>query len=158
MPCWHFFYAFQFVCSKLDVSQIAIYARHLINIGAKGVYILGTTGEGLSLSLDEKLAVIRAWKEALSAITDGKLITIVHVTSTVMSEMKVLAEEVAKLEMDAIAVLPSLYYKNPTIEWSIDYLKCIAEVAPEIPLYYYYSPGATGQLACKFSVPLFQDS
>ncbi|OTF78740.1 hypothetical protein BLA29_014272, partial [Euroglyphus maynei] len=70
---------------QLNTNQIVDYARHLINIGVKGVYILGTTGESFTLTLEEKCHLIRAWNDALLKLEDtegGKhLLAIVNVSA-----------------------------------------------------------------------------
>lgn len=49
--------------------------------------------------------------------------------------------------MDALLLLPELYFKPRTIEELVNYLKDIAEHVPEMPVFYYHIPMLTG-LTC----------
>ena len=48
---------------EVNLDIIPDYADCLINQGVKHVYILGTTGEGMSLSVAERKLVAEAWKK-----------------------------------------------------------------------------------------------
>ena len=46
---------------SLNLAVIPAYARFLRDNGVSAAFICGTTGEGLSLTLDERLSVAERW-------------------------------------------------------------------------------------------------
>lgn len=142
---------------KLDTTQILPYAKHLIKIGIKGVFISGTTGEGFLLSVNERLSLIQAWRQALDQLKDTQqLLAIVNVSSTVVGDVESLASKVESLGFDGVALLPPIYYTVSTREQLVGYLKPILQkAAPETPFLYYHIPSLSGEL--KFELDSFVD-
>lgn len=140
--------------SKLDTSPIKAYAAYLVRIGVQGVYIIGTTGEGYSLSLSEKLSLVEAWRAAIDALpADHKLVSVVNVSSTVLHEAVTLAAKVEALNFDGMALLPPIYYQAPTKDHLVEYVKDVVNRgAPKTPFLYYHIPSFTGELKCKCQV------
>merc|ERR1712123_129932 len=99
---------------SVNVNVIPDYAQCLINQGVTQVYILGTTGEGMSLSVDERMQVAEAWKN------------------------------LEKIGLDAIALLAPFYYKCADLDALIEYLADVSSAAPNTPLVYYHFAGKTG--------------
>lgn len=140
-----------FFCRELNLSVIPTYVKYLVSIGVKGLYICGTTGEVFNLTLQEKLLLIKAYKNALDELpAEQKLLTMVLVSSTVVKEVIELTKKVEELGFDCIALLPPIYYTVTTKKELINYMKQVAESAPNTPLLYYHSPLKTGELKCKF--------
>jgi N-acetylneuraminate lyase len=127
--------------------------------GLAGVFICGTTGEGLSLTLEERIQVMEAWRKAAGRT----LQVIVHVGHTSIAESKVLAEHSERLGARAIAALPPIFYKPTTVAGLVDYCHAIAEVVPRMPFYYYHIPSMSGvtlpmvefMIAASDSIPSF---
>lgn len=141
----------------LDTSQIPAYANHLTSIGVKGVYILGTTGEGFSLTLMEKVRLVRSWAHTLDKQPEGqRLLAIVNVSSTVVHEALELASHVEELGLDGIALLPPIYYQYGSVNELVAYCKLIVDRVPTLPLLYYHIPFLTGELKCKYSPIQFE--
>lgn len=66
----------------VDAHAIAALAGHLAACGAAGVFVNGTTGEGVSLTVPERIAAARAWVGAAAAASPPggrKLLVIVNV-------------------------------------------------------------------------------
>ena len=59
---------------RLDTSRVPAQADHLAATGVAGVFIGGSTGEGLSLSVDERRALAEAW----AGVLDGRMRFVVH--------------------------------------------------------------------------------
>lgn len=53
---------------SVDESAILPYAKYLIGNGVKGFLIHGSTGEGVSLSLEEKKTLTKAWVSAIQTL------------------------------------------------------------------------------------------
>lgn len=135
--------------SEVDVSQIPKYLKYLTENKVDGLYICGTTGEGYSLTNDEKIAIVKAWRQAIDNQKANHLLAVVNVSSTCVKESLLLSKQVESLDFDAIAVLPPIYYKPTTVDDWIEYLKTFARSVPTIPLYYYHNARRVGELNCK---------
>src|SRR5690242_8217785 len=72
----------------LCLSTIEKQAELLAASGVKGAFICGTTGEGLSLTTDERMQVAQRWVEA----SRGALKVIVHVGHNCQRDAIALAE------------------------------------------------------------------
>lgn len=140
--------------SELDVAQIEPYVKYLARIGVKGAYIIGTTGEGYSLTVKEKIDLVNAWRKALDKLEaeGGKITAVVNISSTIVPEVHQLAAEVNRLGFDGIALLPPIFYAYPSMGHLVNYLKSIMDKsAPNTPLVFYHIPDFTGPLKCLFS-------
>ncbi len=60
--------------SNVNFEEIDKIAKHLINDGVKGIYVCGTTGEGIHCSVEERKAIAERWVSACN----HKLDIIVH--------------------------------------------------------------------------------
>jgi len=124
---------------SVNVNVIPDYAQCLINQGVTQVYILGTTGEGMSLSVDERMQVAEAWKNL------GKMDIIMnHIGANSIADVKALAAHSEKIGLDAIALLAPFYYKCADLDALIEYLAEVTSAAPNTPLVYYHFAGKTG--------------
>ncbi|RWS18362.1 dihydrodipicolinate synthase-like protein [Leptotrombidium deliense] len=121
----------------INPSMISSYASHLLKIGVTGVYVHGSTGEGLSLTKDEKLVLTKKWLEVLGG---GNTLTIMNVSATCYLESIELAKNFEQIGVDAIAILPPIYYRPKNAADLVKYLKLIADAAPNTPLVYYHIP------------------
>lgn len=139
---------------ELNVTQIESYVKYLARIGVKGAYIIGTTGEGYSLTFKEKIDLVNAWRKALDKLEaeGGKITAVVNISSTIVPEVHQLAAEVNRLGFDGIALLPPIFYAYPSMGHLVNYLKSIMDKsAPNTPLVFYHIPDFTGPLKCLFS-------
>ncbi|MCA9156490.1 MAG: dihydrodipicolinate synthase family protein, partial [Planctomycetales bacterium] len=126
---------------ELRVSMIERQAQGLIESGASGVFVAGTTGESHSLSMDERIELARRWADVVSG-TPLKLV--IHVGHNSLPEAVVLARQAAQIGADAIAALAPSYFKPATVEQLIDFCEPLARAAGDTPFYYYDIPGMTG--------------
>lgn len=123
----------------LNTSIVPQYADFLIKNNIKGVFINGSTGDFVSLSLEERKELMNAWSRQKK---DGFII-INHVGSTNLNEAKELAFH-SKDKADAISAIAPYYFKIRKIEKLVEYCKEIASMAPELPFYYYHLPVLSG--------------
>ena len=66
---------------KLNVSLIKKYYQFLKRNKVTGAFICGSTGEGVSMTADEKKSMIKAWGDATKGDKDFKVMTLVGGTS-----------------------------------------------------------------------------
>lgn len=124
---------------EINLDVIPQYAEFLINQGIDGVFVNGSSGEGLLLSVEERMAVLEKWM----AFSD-KLNILVHVGHTSYVEAQKLAAHADKLGVRAISAMGPCFMQPRTMEDFIAYNKKIASAAPNTPFYYYHVPGYNG--------------
>jgi N-acetylneuraminate lyase len=136
---------------SLNPSVISAQAQLLHETGVRGAFICGTTGESVSLTVSERVAVTEAWCDALdgSPSPSGRgdrgegFPIVVHVGSNSLLEARVLASHAAQCGASAIAVMAPSFFKS-SLDELIAYCAAIGDAAPELPLYYYDIPTMTG--------------
>ncbi|HLO36907.1 MAG TPA: dihydrodipicolinate synthase family protein, partial [Lacibacter sp.] len=86
---------------SLNLAVIPSYYEMLKANGVKGAFICGSTGEGVSLSLNEKKAVAEAW--AAVAKDDHDFIVMPLLGGTCMADCKELALHAKEIGLNAIS-------------------------------------------------------
>lgn len=124
----------------LNVSAVERQAELLLESGAAGVFPGGTTGESLSLTLEERFALAKQWVDVASG---SGLKVVVHVGHNSIPEAVALARQAEEIGADAIAAMPPSYFKPDTAADLIDCMSEIAAAAPSRPFYYYDIPTMT---------------
>jgi len=124
----------------LNLSIIDGYSEWLKINGVKGVFVNGTTGEGLSLTTQERLQTVEKWREAAGE----SLLVFAHVTHSSVQVSRKLASHAEKINCAAIAALPPLFFKPGDVNQLVNYCSEIASAAPNTPFYYYHMPSMTG--------------
>lgn len=125
---------------QLDLSIIPAYAEMLNRRGVVAAFICGTTGEGASLTSEERKSVAEAW---MHARPDGFHV-IVHVGHTSRIEACRLAAHAESIGVDAISAMAPFFFKPQDTEDLLDWCAAIASAAPSLPFYYYNIPSMTG--------------
>lgn len=121
----------------------ALYQR-CFQCGFKGIFLNGTTGECMSLSIDERQKLVEAWMDCRKKNNDPAFKIFVHVGSNNLYEAAHMAEHAQAQGADGIAMVPTFYFRPKTLEDLIDQCKFVAGAAPEVPFYYYNIPSLTG--------------
>jgi N-acetylneuraminate lyase len=125
---------------SINLDMIPAIVEHLMGDGINALYVCGSTGEGPSLTLDERKLVSQAYGEAIA----GRVPLIVQVGHNSLSAAQQLAEHAAKIGAQAISAIPPLYFKPHNLDVLIQCLMEISAGAPELPFYYYHIPRLTG--------------
>lgn len=119
---------------------IARQAQLLAHNRVAGAFICGTTGEGPSLTSEERRQIAEAW---IAARPEG-LSVIVHVGHLCLAEARALATHAQRIGADAIATVAPSFFKpagqNELVAWCAQ----VAAAAPQLPFYYYTIPSMTG--------------
>jgi N-acetylneuraminate lyase len=121
---------------SVNKDVISQYAKMLHSNGVTGAFVNGTTGEGLSLTVSERMALSKRWVESAP---DGFQV-IVHVGHTSQTVSRRLAEHAADIGANAIAEIGPVFYKPDTVEALVDYTAYTAAAVPDMPYYYYHMP------------------
>jgi N-acetylneuraminate lyase len=133
----------------LNLKPIERLADHLIQNGVAGVFVGGTTGEGQSLTMEERRRMAGWWAEVVKG-TSLKLI--VHVGQNCLTDARELAGHAEKIRADAIAAVCPSFYKPANVERLVSCCQMIAGGAPKLPFYLYDIPAWTG---VQLSLPEF---
>ena len=120
---------------EVNYTIIQKQADTLVSDGVKGAYICGTTGEGISCTVEERLRIMEGWKKA----SGGRLILIAHTGTLSLKDVRTLNRGAVELGFDAVSVVPPTYFKPANEEALADYCAAAASSAPELPFYYYHT-------------------
>jgi N-acetylneuraminate lyase len=127
-------------CS-LNLNAVSRQARKLVADGVAGAFICGSTGEGASLTTNERRQLAEEWRKASSG---QPLKLIVHVGHNSLEEAKNLAAHAQECGADAIATMAPTFFKPANAAALVDFCAPIAAAAPSLPFFYYDIPSLTG--------------
>ena len=125
---------------SLKLALIGAQAAALAESGVNGAFICGTTGEGVSLTTDERLQVAEQWM----AVAPPTLRVIVHVGHASILESRKLAAHAEHIKACAFATIGPTFFRATNLEQLVDFCAQVASGAPELPFYYYHMPVMTG--------------
>ncbi len=136
--------------STVDWDAAVRLARHEIDSGANGLYILGATGEGLALEVKERERLCEAVVEAVG----HKKPVVCHVASLSFPEARELAVHAEKAGADAIASVPPFFFSYGEDD-IYNYYKSLAR-AVNIPVVVYFHPSAAQCMRAKLIARIFE--
>ncbi len=120
--------------TRLDVEATARLVSWLVDRGIHGLYIAGTTGEGLYLSPDEHRDLTWAVVRAARGVP-----VVTHVGALTTAQAVALARQAVRAGATAVAAIPPPYY-NITREELLRYYTEVGQAADPLPLYLYNIP------------------
>jgi 4-hydroxy-tetrahydrodipicolinate synthase len=125
-----------------DLKRAVKLASYLLENGCDGLNVLGTTGEATSFSLDERKAVMDAYKA--NGLPLHRLMVGTGAAAT--SDAVALTKHAAELGFGGALVLPPFYYKGVPDEGLVAYIDTLvkATAAKPIPIYLYHFPAQSG--------------
>ena len=124
----------------INFAAVDQYAHWLHRNKVVGAFICGTTGEGMSLTLDERKKVAERW---VAAAPEG-LRVIVHVGHNSLTDTRALAAHAQAIGADSIGCMSPFFFKPAGVEGLVDWCEQVAGAAPKLPFYYYHMPSMTG--------------
>lgn len=139
---------------SINVAVTEDLVSALIAAGISGIYVCGSTGEGVLLSPAQR----REMAEVAIAAAGGRVPVMVHVGAINTEQAVDLAQHANLAGADAIAAIPPFYFGYPH-EALRSHYAAIAEAAGGVPFYIYYIPRYTGnemtpaQLAALCQMP-----
>jgi 4-hydroxy-tetrahydrodipicolinate synthase len=125
-----------------DLKRAVNLARYLLDNGCDGLNVLGTTGEATSFSLDERKAVMNAYKA--NGLPLHRLM--VGTGAAAVSDAVALTRHAAELGFAGALVLPPFYYKGVPDDGLVAYIDTLAKATERkpIPIYLYHFPTMSG--------------
>ena len=124
---------------SLNLGRIPAIVEFLIQEEASALYVCGSTGEGPSLTDDERRSVAEAYVQAAA----GRLPVVVQVGHNSLKQARELAAHAQQIGAAAISAVPPSYFKIYSLDQLINCLEEIAGGAPGLPFYYYHIPRLT---------------
>jgi len=130
--------------AALDEDAFEPYVDYLAAGGLDGLLALGTTGEGILLSLDER----RRAAELFVSAAGGRLQVAVHAGAQTTADTVALAAHAVEAGADAVAVIGPPYYALDE-ESLLAHFTAAAKASEPLPFYLYEFKARTG-----YSIPL----
>lgn len=122
----------------VDFRALTALTEHLVKGKVEYLVVLGTTGESVTLSKDEKQAVLNCVLEA----NDGRLPVVLGVGGNNTGEI---CKELNNLDTTGLKAILSVspYYNKPTQRGIYEHYRTVAGASP-LPVILYNVPGRTG--------------
>ena len=119
---------------RLDLEATSRLVAWLVERGVHGLYLAGTTGEGLYLTPQEHRELTRAVVQAARGVP-----VVAHVGALTTAAAVALAHQAVQAGATAVAAIPPPYY-GLTREELLAYFAAIGTAAAPLPLYLYNIP------------------
>lgn len=123
-----------FVDGRIDAAALADHCEWVVGQGATGVMLFGTTGEGPSISVAEKLATARALLSRFPGVP-----VIGSVTETSLGAALECIRGYNELGLAAVLVLPPFYFREEPDDGIVAFMRAVA-TASEHPVLGYHIP------------------
>ncbi|XP_059047712.1 N-acetylneuraminate lyase-like isoform X2 [Achroia grisella] len=121
----------------VNYSAIPGYAKYLADAGIKAVLVGGTTGENMSLNVEERKKIVDIW------VKEGRTLGLhiqVQVGGGPLRDVLALAQYSQAVGVNSLLTLPELYFKPQTVDELVQYVELVAKAAPKLPVLYYHIP------------------
>lgn len=126
---------------KVNYAEYTRLTRFLVKGGVKGIFVCGTTGEFVNLTIQERKNLLSAAKEGID--TEGKLLF--NVTALNLEDTQGLMEWAVSEGADAVSLTPP-YYHSYDSQAMLDYFIQLSRLAAPLPVYLYNIPSMTGNV------------
>lgn len=133
------FYACYDEAGEVSPERVRALTQYFIDKGVKGVYVNGSSGECIYLSVADRKVIL----ENVMEVAKGKLTVIAHVACNNTKDSVELAKHAESLGVDAIAAIPPIYFRLP--DYSIaKYWNDMSAAAPNTDFVIYNIPQLSG--------------
>jgi 4-hydroxy-tetrahydrodipicolinate synthase len=121
----------------VDFEALEKLVQYNIDNGTNYLVISGTTGESVTITKEEKVAII----ECVTSVNSGKLPVVLGIGG---NNTQAVIDEIKSTNFDGIDAILSVspYYSKPTQEGIYQHFKAISQVSP-LPVILYNVPGRT---------------
>lgn len=136
---------------RVDVGALERLCNFLIERGVHGLFALGTTGEGASLSVEERKIVA----EQIVRCVRGRVPVLIHAGAVTTAMTIELARHARDVGADAASVIFPYYYRHNERD-VIGHYQQVARAVPDFPIYLYFGRNALspeGVRRIRASVP-----
>src|SRR5688572_28923803 len=101
---------------SINYARIPDLFQHCVNTGANGIFLNGTTGECMSLSLEERLKLVETWTSYRKEMNRPDFKIFVHVGSCNLYETARMAEHAENHCVDGIGRVAACYCRPNRLE------------------------------------------
>ena len=134
---------------SLNLSVVERRAEHFGQTGIAGVFVSGTTGESLSLTVPERLDLAKRW---IDVCRETDIDVIIQVGHNCVEDARQMAAHAQSEGADAIASMAPSFLKPTTVDDLINCCIPVAAEAGDLPFYLYDIPVMTD---VRLSMPEF---
>lgn len=127
---------------SLNLESIPAYHNLLVKNKVNGAFICGSTGEGVSLTMEEKMLIAESWVNCNKNSRPLKIMQLVG--GTCIKDCITLAKHASSIGVDAVSFVAPFYFKPSNIDMLVACCVEIAASVPELPFYFYHIPVLTG--------------
>jgi N-acetylneuraminate lyase len=128
------------VDGSINIKPIPKLVDNLIDNGINGFYLMGSTGEGLSIAVKQRKEITDAYMEAIN----NRVPTIVNVSHTSYEVSVDLTHHAIRMGVNAVSATLPAYYNISNLDQLIYAVKKVADCQDQIPFLYYHIPKKTG--------------
>lgn len=121
---------------EVDYGVIGSYAAFLKEKKVTGVFVCGSSGEGMLLTNDERKKITEHWARH----TGDNFKLIAHISATSYKDAGELARHAAECGVYAIASMGPVFCQPSKMEDLVGFCSKIASAVPSLPYYYYHIP------------------
>ncbi len=127
----------------VDYESAVALAKHLVAHGSEGILVGGTTGEGATMTAEEKLKLYKLIVDAVGRNAEGKKVPVMGNIGSISTKDSIAFGQKAKeTGIDSALVIVPFYVK-PNQEGMYQHFTAIAK-GVDLPLILYNVPGRTG--------------
>jgi dihydrodipicolinate synthase/N-acetylneuraminate lyase len=120
---------------RVDIDRLKPLIDFLIGAGVKGLFVGGTTGEGIILAEEERIKLHESAMEAIS----GRVPALLHVGANSSAKSVRLARHAQQIGADGIVAVTPYFY--PIHDRALlTHFQTVASAAPDTPLFVYDIP------------------
>src|SRR5699024_7912146 len=123
----------------LNLAVVDKQLKQLLADEVKGVFVGGTTGEAMSLTIDERKVLLEKWID----VSPKGFKVLAQCGHTTLTACKALARHAQKVGAYGIGAMGPFFYKPASVNELVSFSFEIALSAPELPFYYYHIPSMT---------------
>ncbi|NQX63578.1 dihydrodipicolinate synthase family protein [Paenibacillus qinlingensis] len=123
---------------NVSVQRVKKLARYYVSTGVKGLYVGGSTGEGILQSTEERKLVLESVMDEIR----GELLVIVHVGAASTRESVELSRHAEACGANAISAVPAIYYRLSVASVEAHWQAMIDSTS--LPFIIYNIPQTTG--------------
>ncbi|ULL13539.1 N-acetylneuraminate lyase [Paenibacillus sp. H1-7] len=123
---------------EISAAAVRKLARHYAGLGVKGLYVGGSTGEGMLQSVEERKQVLAAVMEEVGS----ELTIIAHVGAPSTRDSMELSKHAEQVGAHAISAVPAIYYRLSPQSVERHWQEMIDSTS--LPFIIYHIPQTTG--------------
>jgi 4-hydroxy-tetrahydrodipicolinate synthase len=128
------------VDGSVDVWRMIAHGKRMLAVGSDGLTLFGTTGEGTSFTVQQRIAVV---DQFIAAGVRGDQL-VINLTALARDDVIALAAHSVKIGAKAGLLMPPFYYNGQHDAGLINYVSEVINAGAGLPIVLYHFPGLSG--------------